>query len=116
MIRPDSGKAEPRDGESARRPMCSKKERALLLPYALTGCRPDEGITFEAHLLDCDACFADLKVLDKAAVLIGDNAVARLILADLFYNAPLGSGPNDRLEALLASIPAEAVQPQSKQA
>jgi len=115
MSRPQPRKAEFPGGEQSRRSMCSKRERALLVPYALTGCRQDEGVAFEAHMLQCDACYEDLKLLDRAAALIGDWAVARLTLADLFYNAPASDGPasngtangsqNDRLRTMLAAIP-----------
>lgn len=85
-----------------RRALCSGRERALLVPYALTGCRPDEGLAFEAHVLVCDACFEDLTLLDRAAALIGDWALARVTLADLFYNADCG--PADRLRFVLDSV------------
>ncbi len=85
--------------------LCSRRERSLLVPYALTGCRPDEGALFEAHMLQCEACFKDLKLLDRAAALIGDWSAARVALADLFYNAPPSEGPNDRLRSFLDSIP-----------
>lgn len=107
MNRSDQGNARPQGSGHSRRSMCSKKERELLLPYALTGCRQEEGVAFEAHLLQCEACFEDLKTLDRAAALIGDWAVARLTLADLYYNAPAGQGPNDRLRAILDAIPPE---------
>jgi len=100
--RPDTAADEAPD--RPRRAMCSHKDRALLVPYALTGCRPQEGVAFEAHLLQCEACFEDLRLLDRAAALIGDWAVARLTLADLFYNAPRGHGPNDRLRSMLDPI------------
>ena len=120
MSRPQPRKAEFPGGEQSRRSMCSKRERALLVPYALTGCRQDEGVAFEAHMLQCDACYEDLKLLDRAAALIGDWAVARLTLADLFYNAPASDAPAsespgsngtanssriDRLRTMLAAIP-----------
>ena len=104
MKRPKSANAETRRGEH-HVAMCNHIHRELLLPYALTGTSPSDGIDFEAHLLGCDACFADLKILDRAAAVIGDPDVARLTLADLFYNVPQSSGPNDRLRAILDSIP-----------
>ena len=86
------------------RVMCSSRQRELLVPYALTGCRPEEALEFEAHILGCDACFDDLQLLDRAAAVIGDWSIARLTLADLFYNSPRGQGPSDRLQAMLDSI------------
>lgn len=116
MNRPEPDKAGAQRAGIHGRAMCSCKERALLVPYALTGCRPDEAVTFEAHVLECEACFEDLKLLDRAAALIGDRDVARLTLADLFYNAPPGDGPNGRLRVVFASIPQEDEGRESKQA
>ena len=51
-------------------PCCDRPERSLLLLYALSRCAEEEALDFEAHLLDCDACFEDLKTLDRARTLI----------------------------------------------
>lgn len=102
MIRPDPNPFRPQAPEAGPRAMCSSPERALLIPYALTGCRPDQGLAFEAHVLCCDACFEDLTLLDRAAALIGDWSLARVTLADLFYNAPSGEG--GRLRYVLDSL------------
>lgn len=44
--------------------------RALLLRYALSRCSEKEAQALEAHLLLCEACFEDLKTLDRAGVLL----------------------------------------------
>ena len=88
------------------RSFCSHKRRALLVPFALTGCTPDEALAFEAHLLECDACFEDLKSLDLAAAVIGDPEVARLALADAFYN-PLPVSDSQPEERTIDTEPGE---------
>lgn len=115
MTRRDN-KAEVQRGDRPRQAMCSDKHRALLLPYALTGCGPADGLAFEAHLLGCDACFEDLKSLDLAAALIGQPDVARVALADLFYNPLPGPALDDGVGSILASIPAPEVHRQAKKA
>ena len=51
-------------------------ERSLLLLYALSGCLDEEALDFEAHLLECEACFQDLKTLDRAGVLVREALAA----------------------------------------
>ena len=71
-------------GAPSEAPCCDRPTRALLLPYALSQCPEEEAVCFEAHLLVCEACFQDLKVLDRAGVLIreftgsGGKALDRL--------------------------------------
>jgi len=48
--------------------------RALLVPYALSRCPEEQALAFEGHLLTCEACFQDLKVLDRAGVLLRECA------------------------------------------
>ncbi len=49
---------------------CDPIRRSLLVPYALATCCATEADAFEAQLLACEACFQDLKALDRAGVLI----------------------------------------------
>ena len=49
---------------------CDPRVRQTLLPYALTCCPEDEALAFEAHLLDCEVCYRDLKALDRAGAVI----------------------------------------------
>ena len=51
--------------------------RALLVPYACSSCTDEEALTFEAHMLTCAACFEDLKVLDRAGVVIREFTSTR---------------------------------------
>jgi hypothetical protein len=44
--------------------------RSLLLPYALSRCGENDALRFEAHVLECETCFQDLKALDRAGTLI----------------------------------------------
>jgi len=55
---------------------CDQPERALLLLYALSSCSEEEALDFEAHLLDCDTCFEDLKTLDRARMLVREALAA----------------------------------------
>ena len=56
--------------------------RSLLLSYVLSRTQEAESAFFEAHLLACDACFRDLKFLDRAGSL----------LAELLGTAPRRAG------------------------
>ena len=59
------------EAESASLEGCRDPEgRSLLVLYALARCAPEEAEAFEAHMLECDACFQDLKCLDRAGILI----------------------------------------------
>lgn len=49
---------------------CDAVTREHLVPYAFGTCDEDASLSFEAHLLDCDACYEDLKVLDRARELV----------------------------------------------
>ena len=52
-------------------PACRDEEaRALLVRYVLARCSEEEAIRFEGHLLLCDLCFEDVKVLDRAGILL----------------------------------------------
>lgn len=52
---------------------CESPEfRALLIPYALSSCTEEAEERFESHLLTCDACFRDLKAIDRTRELIQD--------------------------------------------
>ena len=68
----------------------------MLLLYALSGCLEDEALDFEAHLLGCEACFEDLKTLDRARVLVqeamaGDPAILERLRETLgSYRRSLG--------------------------
>ena len=75
---------------------CAAPERRLLVPYALGQCTDDRADQFEAHLLDCEHCFSDLKCLDRAGSLIRE----RLDLAD---NGPTGASER-RLSRLAEQI------------
>lgn len=72
------------------------QERQLLLLYVLSGCLDDEALDFEAHLLGCEACFEDLKTLDRARVLVqesmaGDPAILERLRETLgSYRRSLG--------------------------
>ena len=56
---------------SARPRRCRDSEgRSLLVLYALSSCSAEEAEAFEAHLLECDACFGDLQCLERAGILI----------------------------------------------
>jgi hypothetical protein len=47
-----------------------RSSRSNLLLYALSRCSEREAEDLEAHVLECDACFGDLQVLDRAGVLL----------------------------------------------
>ena len=68
----DAGAADPSRG--AEEASCADPVgRSLLVPYALSECTEDQALDFEAHLLGCDACFGDLKCLDRAGSLIREH-------------------------------------------
>ena len=81
------------------------QERQMLLLYALSGCLEDEALDFEAHLLGCEACFEDLKTLDRARALVqeamaGDPPVLERLRETLgSYRRTLGlpSSPPPRM-------------------
>ena len=59
------------EAQSDAGPACPDSEaRARLVPYALSTLSDEEAIAFEAHLLLCPTCFEDLKVLDRAGVVL----------------------------------------------
>jgi hypothetical protein len=70
----------PKAGSRGRKPALSStrraggcadpQARALLLPYVLSRTEEAESVFFEAHLLACEACFRDLKLLDRVGSLI----------------------------------------------
>ena len=63
--RPRTALPDPRDA------LCQDPvSRALLVPYALGTCSDAEAEGLEAHLLACETCFQDLKVLDRAGALL----------------------------------------------
>jgi hypothetical protein len=65
------------DGRLPDAPSCVDREsRSLLVLYALAGCQEPEALDFEAHLLTCDACFQDLKSLDRVGGLIRESLSA----------------------------------------
>jgi anti-sigma factor RsiW len=72
--------------------------RRLLLPYVLGGCAEIEAQVFEAHLLSCEACFQDVKLMDRAASLVRSLA-------------PEGSPLRERVRALLGREPPAGVPP-----
>jgi hypothetical protein len=52
----------------------SPEDRALILPYLFGKTGESDSVRFEAHLLMCGACFADLKVLDRAGTILTELA------------------------------------------
>lgn len=44
-----------------------------MVPYALSQCTESEGDAVETHLLGCDLCFEDLRVLDRAGEILAEH-------------------------------------------
>ena len=65
------GRGEPHP--DAGTPCAEPERRALLVPYALGRLGEDEALDFEVHLLMCETCFKDVKILDKASRLIREH-------------------------------------------
>jgi anti-sigma factor RsiW len=69
----------PRSGSERRRgaieaPTCGdSRKRVLLVPYVLARLQDRRAEVFEAHLLQCEACFRDLKILDRATRLVREH-------------------------------------------
>ena len=55
---------------SERTTCCDPTVRSMLLIYSLKICEEEEAVAFEAHLLDCEVCYRDLRALDRAGAVI----------------------------------------------
>jgi len=71
---------------------CDLDARPLLVLYALSECAAEEALTFEAHLLECEACFTDLKCLDRSRALIQEFLGPRSDVRDRVRGALRGGG------------------------
>jgi anti-sigma factor RsiW len=67
--------------------------------YALSRCNDDEALEVEAHLLDCDLCFDDLRALDRTGALLREylapTAAHAQRLRDALGGAPSEGGGDD---------------------
>ena len=46
----------------------------LIVPYELRMLEPEEEMTFEIHLLECDGCFERLKALDTVVEALAQHS------------------------------------------
>ena len=54
---------------------CRKPEIGrLIVPYELRMLEPEEEMTFEIHLLECDSCFERLKALDAVVDVLAQHS------------------------------------------